>query len=465
MLPMATIVRPDRKASFSGQSRVAGDQLDIQINNLIEAIHSTQLALEELRRDDGRLRNESVGLDQLHPSVGHTLLKALKTATEIQALRAEQGAAVVKSAEQNAELFAKDAEAAAFSAAQFLTAVNAAQAKVIQRADVVENDADFVSSHTTEAENWANHSQAQAENSKAEQQQAAAWAEYLAGPVVNHDDAPAYISGTPYGRGLYYQPVEGYGGVAGLWSAKWWAIHAAQLVGPWSIYYLGGWSDPPIPGSINPDTGLTVPNPLPPGSIYYDIEDGVIYVWNGSEWKSPYALASGVSHRFVYQASDDQIAFSGPDMNGATPTIGESPSDIHLNGVKLVPELDYTIDSGSSILTLSVAAPLDSIVQWDLLVPTADLVPGNVHNFKAILTPSAPDGTNRIFTLQYPHPVGGLQPVEVTDGDQLQVSIDGIIQEPGVDYSADEDVLTMSVAPAADARFWVVWFSNAVLTR
>jgi hypothetical protein len=99
------------------------------------------------------------------------------------------------------------------------------------------------------------------------------------------------------------------------------------------------------------------------------------------------------------------------------------------------------------------------------LVPPDDLVPGNVHSFKIQLTPTAPDGTTTVFTMMYSHPVYGPQPANITDGAQLQVSIDGIVQEPGRDYTAAGNALTMIEAPATGARFWVVWFSNAVLTR
>ena len=56
------------------------------------------------------------------------------------------------------------------------------------------------------------------------------------------------------------------------------------------------------------------------------------------------------------------------------------------------------------------------------------------------------------------------RPVNITDGSQLQVSLDGIVQEPGVDYMADGDTLTMAVAPPANSHFWLLWFSNAPLT-
>jgi hypothetical protein len=467
---MPAIVRPSREFSFADWSKrhpreaLPGDRLDAQIKNLIDAIHSTQLALAEIRRDDGKLKNAIVAIEQLAPSVRQTFCDDVIRYTYDAAIRAEQGAAVVRASERTAALFAQDAEAAAISSAQFLSATSNASNLVEKNTTRIINLADAVDDDATEAENWADYAQAQADNAIAAKDEALQWAEFLAGPVVSADEAPAYIADSPFPHGLYYQPVEGYGGVAGLWSAKWWAIYAAQLVGPWGFYYLGGWPTPPFPGATNPDTGVAVPNPLTPGSFYYDTTTDQLYVWDGTQWKSPYVLASGAVSRFVYLATAGQTAFSGADYNGATPDVGNSPSDVHLNGVRLVETIDYAIDAASSTLTLSVPATVNSTVQWDLLVAPDDLVPGNIHAFKVQLTPALPDGTTKTFTMKYTHPVNGPTPVDITDGAQLQVSIDGIVQEPAVDYSGSGATLTMQTAPVAGARFWVVWFSNAVLT-
>lgn len=469
---MPAIVRPSRSFSFADHAKnrprdpIPGDRLDAQIENLIQAIHSTQQALADIRRDDGRLKNDSVGLEQLSAPVKISLITDIAKATSVAVVNAEQHASRAKHAENTTGLFARDAEAAAISAAEFLNAVNAARKAVDQSRDHITALDATIDAQTTDAENWANYAQSQASVAETQQEQAAAWAEYLAGPVVDSNAAPAYISGTPFGHGLYYQPVEGYGGVAGLWSAKWWAIYAAQLVGPWGFYYLGGWPTTPFPGSINPDTGVKVPDPLTPGSFYYNTVTGQLYVWDGTQWKSPYVLASGAVSQFLYQATAGQTVFSGADFNGAIPNVGNSPSDVHLNGVRLVQNVDFNVNAGANTLTLNnIAITAGSIVQWDLLVPPDKLIPGNIHTFKVKLTPTLPDGTTTVFTMQYNSPVSGTyQPVNVTDGSQLQVSLDGIVQEPGSDYSATGNTLTMVTAPIVGAHFWVVWFSNAALT-
>jgi hypothetical protein len=460
---MASLVRPRRTALFSKapKAQVAADLLDAQIHNLIEAVYSTQVALEDIRRDDGKIKSQLIGPEQMSDDLVAHLVAGIQKHTSQQAFRAEHGASQAINAEQNTALFARDAEAAAISASQFLAAVNTA-AEIVKNSEItVDSHLTAVEAEATDAENWATYSKAQADNAIAAKNEATQWAEYLAGPVVNPNDAPAYIQDHPFGHGLYYQPVEGYGGTGGLWSAKWWAVYAAQLVGPWSFYYLGGWADPPLPGAVHPDTGIKIPDPLPPGSFYYDTDTDTVYFWNGSEWVSPYSLASGVTSRFVYKATAGQTVFSGPDFNGATPAVGQSPSDVHLNGVKLVPTLDYTVNTATSTLTLLIPSTVDSYVQWDLLVPSDKLTPSGVHSFKCALT-GAIDGANKDFTLQYTHPVNGPQPTTVTDSAQLQVSLDGIVQEPGIDYTASAAALSFVTPPLQGAHLWVVWFATAV---
>lgn len=461
---MTSIERPRRLFSFTDWSKAngtrspPGDRLDAQIDLLVNAIFSTQQALAEIQRDDGKLKNSLVTAETLEPSLADQLAIAVERRTAAMVQLAEQAAARTRFAEQNLSLFARDAEAAAISASQFLSAVNTAQQLVAQSESRVANLATSTETDATDAENWGQYSKAQADNAIKAKDEALQWAEYLAGPVVNADDAPAYIAASPFPHGLYYQPVEGYGGIGGLWSSKWWAIYAAQLVGPWSFYYLGGWSYPPSPGETNPATGVKVPNPLAPGSMYYDLDDGTLYVWDGSNWTSPLTLAPGFVTQVVYTAIEGQATFSGPDDNGVTPNVSNSPSDVHVNGVRQVVGDDYSVDAATSTLTLVDPVSAGSIVQWDILIPASKLAPGAINAYKLQLSP-APDGTVRDFHLKYTDPTSG-SPVDaaVGSGAQLMVSLDGIVQEPGPDYTASAANLHMVVAPPADGHFWAVWY-------
>ncbi|MHC2536968.1 hypothetical protein [Bradyrhizobium diazoefficiens] len=461
---MTSIERPRRLFSFTdwsksnGRQPPPGDRLDAQIDLLVNAIFSTQQALAEIRRDDGRLQNKLVAAETLEPSLADALGAAVEHRVAQNAYAAARAADRARLAENNLALFARDAEAAAISASQFLSAVNTAQQLVAKSEDRVANLATSVDVDAAETENWADYAKAQADNAIKAKDEALQWAEYLAGPVVNSDDAPAYIAGSPFPHGLYYQPVEGYGGVAGLWSAKWWAIYAAQLVGPWGYYYLGGWHEPPLPGETNPNTGIKVPNPIAPGSTYYDLDTNQLYVWNGTTWTTPLTLAPGFVQQLVYSATEGQTTFSGADLHGTVPDVGTSPSDVHINGVRQIPGDDFTVSG--DVLTLTDPVAAGSMVQWDLLIPSAQLAPGAVFSFK--IHTLTPNGSLRDFTLAYTDPSSGMPALAaVGDAAQLDVVIDGIPQEPGPDFTASGSNLHLVTAPRADAKLWAVWHRPA----
>jgi hypothetical protein len=465
---MAALKPPTQQVSFADIAKnnprgpFPGDRLDAQIQNLIEAIRSTQQALKDIRADDGKLKAHSVGQGQLATDLKHTRAEIDSVEARIThtAELAQQAASRIVTTVREASGFARDAESAAVSAAQFLTAVNAAQDVISRRADIAINATATVDAQTSDAENWANYSQAHAEVSETNQEQAAAWAEYLAGPVVNPNDAPAYTQTTPWGHGLYYQPVEG--GLAGLWSAKWWALYAQQLVGHWNFYYLGAWPTPPMPGEANPGTGLVTPDPLAPGSFYYNTETGALYVWDGTQWVTPIKATPAYQANYVYVATAGQKIFTGPDVNSNIPLVTKNDSDVHLNGIRLVGGMDYTVDKPTSTLTLAVGATVNSIIQWDILVEASQLAPGAISVFKLILSP-APDGTNKIFDMKYNNPTMGHLPIAASQVAEVAISIDGIVQEPAVDFTATGAVLTMSSAPQLGCRMWGTWHASDLI--
>jgi hypothetical protein len=461
---MSVVERPDRVFNFTNWAKnhpreaLPVDRLDAQFTALIRAIETTQSAVADLRRDDGKLRNGAVGHEQLSVELIQSLTGAVADICNPLQARVTGVAEAALTSEQNASLFAKDAERAVTVAQQLVSGLSLLRYQIDQHIDYIQRAASSVDSEATEAENWASYSQAMADNATKAKDEALAWAEFLAGPVVNSADAPAYIAGSPFPHGLYYQPVQG--GVAGLWSAKWWALQAQNLVGNVGVYYLGAWATPPLPGQVNPDTGQVVPNPLLPGSFYFDTstDPGTMKFWNGLQWSQPTALVASFQGQFVYHAVAGQTVFSGPDANGATPDVGTFTSEVHINGILLLPVEDYSINATSSALTIHTALlTAGSVVQWDMLLPAASLAPGSVNAFK--MQPMVPDGVTQDFTLTYLNPVGGAStPAEVGDGAQLMVSLDGCVQEPGVSYTAAGSSLHMVAPPVATASLWAVWY-------
>jgi hypothetical protein len=282
--------------------------------------------------------------------------------------------------------------------------------------------------------------------------------------VVDAASAPAYIAGSAWPHGLYYQPVEG--GIAGLWSAKWWALFAQNLVGTVGFYYLGPSYGPPIPGGTNPVTGETTPNPIAPGSFYYDLTatPPTVMFWNGSSWAPPTgALTPGYLARYVYIATAGQTVFNGPDINGKAPAFSNEGHDVHLNGVRLLPTTDFVANDVTDSMTIAEAPGAGAIVQWDLLVPADKINSAAMDAFK--VQPLDPDGVATSFALNYINPAtGSPAPCAVGSGAQLLVNLDGVVQEPGIDYTAVGATLTLAVAPRDDAKLWAVWYRPHIAT-
>jgi hypothetical protein len=468
---MADLRRPTREFSFSNHQRLQpnapppGNELDGMLHDLREAIVSTQEALAELRRDDGQLRNNLVGPEQLRSDLAGTLIGDIAKVTDALTQQVRNAITSQTITTNDISLLAKDAEAAAIAASKWLSEVKRIEARVLEVSTRSEVSSQAVITTATDAENWANYAEAQADNAEKSENSALAWAEYLAGPVVSGPDAPAYIAQSPFPRGLYYQPIEGRGGTGGLWSAKWWAVYCQQLVGWISSFYLGAWDHHPMPGEVHPITGMSVPNPIPPGSMYLNTTNNKLYIWTGEIWITPFSLTGGVTSRFTYIATAGQTVFSGPDLFGNEPeTEEDTEHDVHVNGVKLTRDNgtdlgDYQVDNEAAELTLAFPVTADSVVQWDLLVSADDLRPGAAVIFK--IDPIVPDGVTVTFQLTYMS--GTLSPY-ITKPVELLVSVDGVIQEPYVDYSAIDDEITFYSPPGSTSRIWMIYFRSGNLT-
>jgi len=469
---MANLRRPTRDFSFSEHQRRSptqpppGNELDGAFAELREVVIGMQEALAEIRRDDGQLRNQLVGPEQLKPGLVTTITGDVTKITDLLHSSVQSAISSHTVTAQDISLLAKDAEAAATSAMQWHSQIKQIESRLLAVTRAAETTAASLDTQATDAENWSNNAQAWASNAEKSRDDALAWAEYLAGPVVSGPDAPAFIRQSPYPRGLFYQPIDGMGGMGGLWSAKWWAIYVQQLVGWMSTFYLGAWDHHPSPGEVNPDTGVMVPNPIPVGSFYFNTIKKTLFFWTGDMWVAPFSLTGGVLSRYNYKAIAGQTTFSGPDMFGVVPGDfdDDTEHDVHLNGVKLTRDDgtgkgDYTIDATADSMTLLFPVTADSIVQWDLLVSADDLRPGAAIIFK--IDPIAPDGIKTVFTLTY---MSGTMSPYITKPEELWVTLDGVNQEPRVDFTAETNLLTFYAPPSATSRIWAVYFRSGNIT-
>jgi hypothetical protein len=71
------------------------------------------------------------------------------------------------------------------------------------------------------------------------------------------------------------------------------------------------------------------------------------------------------------------------------------------------------------------------------------------------MQPIVPDGTTQTFTLT----ASDLSVVNVTDPNQLFVSLDGVWQQPVIMFTAGGTTITFATAPTADAYIFMLWFA------
>ena len=131
-------------------------------------------------------------------------------------------------------------------------------------------------------------------------------------------------------------------------------------------------------------------------------------------------------------------------------------TEVHLNGIRLTPdygssaEADYAVDAGTSTLTFLRPLRVGDIVGVTLLVPPESPAPGAMTVRSLKLTPAAPDGATNAFALAT-RAAGG-PAVSLSKAEELLVSLDGVIQEPGVAYVASADTLTFTTPPEISAQ-------------
>lgn len=72
------------------------------------------------------------------------------------------------------------------------------------------------------------------------------------------------------------------------------------------------------------------------------------------------------------------------------------------------------------------------------------------------MNPITPDGTTTIFVLT----ASDGSTVGIAGANYLFVSVDGVWQEPGVQYTATGDQIAFAQAPTADAAVFMLWFAS-----
>jgi hypothetical protein len=233
------------------------------------------------------------------------------------------------------------------------------------------------------------------------------------------------------------------------WSSRWWANRSANAFGMLAWWYMGAWPSPGPPTTPNTPTG----QPIPPGAMYF----------NTTTWVAAYAPGKATTASLYYQATAGQTVFplGSADRAGKTFAYNQAAPEgtmAYVNGVRLEPTFDFTVDTVGSAITFLRGLTVNSLVIFDFLTPTTQLTPSGTVN-TVLLNPIVPDGATTTFTGLTVAMNG--HAVNVAKNEELHVSINGVIQQPGTAYNASAATITFAEAPEASANVFIVWFGPA----
>jgi len=248
------------------------------------------------------------------------------------------------------------------------------------------------------------------------------------------------------------------------WSSRWWAMKSTAMFGMMAMLYCGASDVPP--------TETLIGDPLTPGCIYFDTNTNTMQVWNGSAWQ-PFTVpqkAFTASLYYIASANQQQFPLSTPDLYNNIFVINvQDPQGIecYVNGARLTPDNnpglltgDYFVSAQNNSITLAQPLPAGAMVAIDVLQTASQLAPGAVaiHPCVNINTPPGfQDGSRTTFVLTVKS--DGTNP-NLAGPEELLVSVDGVIQEPAIQYAASGDSITFNQAPTADAYVFISWFKT-----
>ena len=439
-------VRPQRVYDFTAFARrtpnaqLPADRLEAQFNQHADAITAVQLAVEQLIA--ARVKAEDIDIKMIAAEIKAYALAEFDDIRQ----QARNAAAVVEVAKFEAARAKVESERARDAAdraeARLAAAVLDAQAAPAPQFSNTPASQAMPSLGYGAGGFYASDDAGAIAVSADYAQVSIAWAEYMAGNAT----IPPNI--------LAVNAISG-----DHWSSRWWANRSANAFGMLAWWYQGAWAGAP-PTTPNTPTG----QPIPIGGLYWDTEANAFFVWNGSTWVNASAPQKGVTASLYYVATANQTIFplTTVDRFGHNFVFNQTvPEGVQtlINGLRVEPQIDFTVDTTDSIVTLVHPRAAGDVVIFDLLVPALALTPSGSAN-TLLVSPITPDGTTVTFALTT---LATHAPVNTTKSEELLVSVDGVQQQPGGSYTALGANITFTEAPAANSLVFIVWFGPPVV--
>jgi hypothetical protein len=195
---------------------------------------------------------------------------------------------------------------------------------------------------------------------------------------------------------------------------------------------------------------------------------GVSPTWARADHVHPAARVwAEASQTLYYQAIAAQTAFpiNTPDIFGQSLSAifaGNEGVDVYLNGVKLAPwsatfSGDYIIDVATETVSLLQGAAAGAIIAISVTINPKDIAPVLVLTEKLATLPF--DGVTTSFALL------SLTGLAVTAGEvtDLHVVVDGVEQDPGIDFVLDQtgQFIEFIYPPEADAKSFIIYYAKS----
>lgn len=444
---MLKIIR--RVFSFADWSRShpgsphPGDMLDAQFDEIIDKVDDWDARVRRAITEDGKIAYNAIDNQSVVPQIAEAVYHQARTRIEAQIHAVDRAAKMAKEAKDQAEaalIRASQLQAQAQILEDSLAPVTRA---ALDSVDSLLADAKAMLDQAKSAQDgWTNAEKdafSADQNAMLWAEVSQDWAEHMPDTIPPNTLAAMGISGEH-------------------WSARWWANRADNAFGRLTDLYLGVWPAPPL---ANLEGG-----PIEIGSIYYDSDSGQMYVWTGAGWSPLWAPQRSVMATLTYNTTAGQTvqALTDSDINGENYTItaGQPEAiDIHLDGVRLVHTGsaavgDYVIDNDTSTITFAQPLSAGGVLLIDVLMPEARMAGGQVQAW-ALNPITTFNGTLTTFTLTAKNPSIS---VNIQRSEELLVSLNDVLQEPGVDFTAALDQITFAVAPPASTPNFITWFQG-----
>lgn len=141
---------------------------------------------------------------------------------------------------------------------------------------------------------------------------------------------------------------------------------------------------------------------------------------------------------YYYEGDSGQTVFTGADDNGSTLLVTPALIDLYINGILLDPNVDYTVDSDKTTLTLTEGVDSGDKLQ---IVSITDDIQIQEYNYTATALQTTFSGSdNNTRTLSYA--VG-----------KIQVYLNGVLLDPYIDYTATNGTSVVLTAGATAGDF------------